>query len=36
MIGVGSLVSFCVVAEDWNDVYVDLFVYALFNDVLVM
>ena len=28
--------SFCVVAEDWNVVYVDLFVYGLFNDVSVM
>ena len=36
MIGVGSLVSLCVVAEDWNVVYVDLFVYGLFNDVSVM
>jgi len=36
MIGVGSLVSLCVVAEDWNVIYVDLFVYGLFNDALVM
>jgi hypothetical protein len=36
MIGVGNLVSFCVVAEDWNVVCVDLFVYGLFNDMLVM
>jgi len=36
MIGVGSLVSLCVVAEDWNGIYVDLFVYGSFNDVLVM
>ena len=27
---------FCVVAEDWNVVCVDLFVYGLFNDMLVM
>jgi len=26
MIGVGRLVSLCVVAEDWNDIYVDLVV----------
>jgi len=36
MIGVGMLVSLCVVAEYWNVVYVDLFVYGLFNVVLVM
>jgi len=29
-------VSLCVVAEDWNVIYVDLFVYGLFNDALVM
>jgi len=29
-------VSLCVVAEDWNIIYVDLFVYGLFNDVLVL
>jgi len=29
-------VSLCVVAEDCNVIYVDLFVYGLFNDVLVM
>jgi len=29
-------VSLCVVAEDWNGIYVDFFVYVLFNDVLVM
>jgi hypothetical protein len=29
-------VSLCVVTEDWNVIYVDLFVYGLFNDVLVM
>ena len=28
--------SLCVVAEDWNVLYVDLFVYSLFNDVSVM
>ena len=28
--------SLCVVAEDSNVIYVDLFVYGLFNDVLVM
>jgi hypothetical protein len=36
MIGVGRLVSLSVVAEDWSVIYVDLFVYGLFNDVLVM
>jgi hypothetical protein len=36
MIGVGSLVSLCVVVEDWNVLYVDLFFYGLFTDVLVM
>jgi len=36
MIGVGSLVSLCVVAEDWNVLYVDLVVYGLFDDVSVM
>ena len=35
MIDVGSLVSLFVVAEEWNVVCVDLFVYGLFNDVLV-
>jgi len=34
MIGVGSLVSLCVVAEYCNVIYVDLFIYGLFNDVL--
>ena len=28
--------SLCVVAEDWNVIYVDLFVYGLFNDMPVM
>ena len=28
--------SLCVVAEDFNVIYVDLFVYGLFNDVSVM
>jgi hypothetical protein len=36
MIGVGSLVSLCVFAEDLNIIYVDLFVYGLFNDLSVM
>jgi len=36
MIGFGSLVSLCVVAEDWNVLYVDLVVYGLFNSVSVM
>jgi hypothetical protein len=36
MIGDGSLVSLCVVAEDWKVIYVDLFVYRLFNDMLLM
>jgi hypothetical protein len=36
MIGVGSLVSLCVVVAEWNVVYVDLFDYGLFNDVSVM
>jgi len=36
MIGVGNLVSLYVVAEDWNVVRVDLFVYSLFNYMLVM
>ena len=36
MIGVGNLVSLCVVAEDWNVVCVDLFVYGLFNVMLAM
>ena len=36
MIGVGSLVSLYVFAEDWNVVYVDMFVYGLLNDVPVM
>jgi hypothetical protein len=29
-------VGLCVVAEDWNVIYVDLFVYGLCNDVSVM
>ena len=36
MIGVGNLVILCVVAEEWNVVCVDLFVYGLFNVMLVM
>jgi hypothetical protein len=36
MIGAGILVSLCVVAENWNVLYVDLFVNVLFNDVPVM
>jgi hypothetical protein len=36
MIGIGSLVSLCVVAEDWNVLYVDLFINVLFNEVSVM
>jgi hypothetical protein len=31
MIGVGSLVSLCVVVVEWNVVYVDLFVCGLFD-----
>jgi hypothetical protein len=29
-------VSLCVIGEDWKVIYVDLFVYGLFNDVSVM
>jgi hypothetical protein len=36
MIGVGSLVSLCVVTEDSNVIHVDLFVYGLLNDVSLM